>query len=94
MTATVDWIERMKSGEELLDDRLAGVDVPVLVLRGTEDRFIPEDVARGLAAQIPGASYRELPGCGHALGAGGGGPFARALREFLDQLETGPRREK
>jgi class 3 adenylate cyclase len=41
------------------------VRVPTLVLHGSEDKVIPVDVARYLAAAIPTARLVELPGVGH-----------------------------
>jgi pimeloyl-ACP methyl ester carboxylesterase len=49
---------------------LPSVRVPTLILHGTEDRFVPIEVARYTAAQIPAARVVEIPGAGHlALGA-------------------------
>ncbi|MEO7403935.1 MAG: alpha/beta fold hydrolase [Burkholderiales bacterium] len=36
-----------------------------LVLCGGVDRTTPPELARDLAERIPGAKYREIPGCGH-----------------------------
>lgn len=47
-------------------ERLAGYRVPTLVIGGSESRIIPPDVLRDAAGHIPGASFQELPGAGHA----------------------------
>ncbi len=44
--------------------RLRELHLPTLVLHGRDD-FIPVDIAAGIAAAIPGALLRVLPGCGH-----------------------------
>jgi pimeloyl-ACP methyl ester carboxylesterase len=47
-------------------ERLAGYKVPTLVIGGSESRIIPPDVLRDAAEKIPGSTFQELPGAGHA----------------------------
>ncbi|HZB50484.1 MAG TPA: alpha/beta hydrolase [Mycobacteriales bacterium] len=59
----------------LIDDDLAHVNpwgfdpaavaAPVLLLHGTGDRMVPSSHAEWLAARIPGAELRLVPGAGH-----------------------------
>ena len=44
---------------------LPGIAVPTLVAVGEADVLTPPDLARELAAAIPGAVLHVLPGCGH-----------------------------
>ena len=46
-------------------DRLPDLRIPTLVLHGTEDRMIPVENGRRLAARIPGAELVLLEGAGH-----------------------------
>jgi pimeloyl-ACP methyl ester carboxylesterase len=46
-------------------DRLGGVQMPTLILHGTEDRLVAPANAERLAAAIPGAELRWLDGAGH-----------------------------
>jgi len=46
-------------------DRLQQVEVPTLVIAGTEDRLLPPDNSRLLASRIPGAELVFLEGSGH-----------------------------
>ena len=46
-------------------DVVARVRVPCLCVTGTEDRYAPPAAVRAFADSIPGATYQELPGCGH-----------------------------
>jgi pimeloyl-ACP methyl ester carboxylesterase len=48
-----------------IDARLAGVAVPVLVVRGTRDALCPHDWAAALAASAPRGRLAELPGAAH-----------------------------
>ena len=43
------------------------LDLPVLVVWGTEDRWIPVDRAHKLVRLIPGAALRLVPGAGHLI---------------------------
>ncbi|WP_436771311.1 alpha/beta fold hydrolase [Yinghuangia sp. YIM S09857] len=47
--------------------RLADVAAPTLVLHGTEDPLFPPDHGRALAAEIPGARFKEMPATGHEV---------------------------
>jgi len=44
---------------------LAGIKVPVLLMHGREDKFVPFGHGRWLAARIPGVDARLLDGDGH-----------------------------
>lgn len=44
---------------------LSRISVPVTIWQGTEDRFVPRQNGEWLAAHIPGAKLRLLPGEGH-----------------------------
>jgi pimeloyl-ACP methyl ester carboxylesterase len=46
---------------------LKSVSVPTVVLHGAEDPLVPVDAARDVAASIPGAELRVIPGMGHNL---------------------------
>ena len=50
-----------------IDGRLAGVRVPVVVVRGTRDRLCPHDWAARVAAAAPQGRLVELPGAAHLL---------------------------
>ncbi|MFC7878619.1 alpha/beta fold hydrolase [Isoptericola sp. NPDC057391] len=50
-----------------LEPLLGDLDVPVRVLWGDQDSWIPPDRARRLADAIPGAGARLIPGAGHLV---------------------------
>lgn len=47
------------------DSRLSGIAAPTLVVHGIEDRMVPPDNGRALAAAIPGAELRLLDDAAH-----------------------------
>jgi pimeloyl-ACP methyl ester carboxylesterase len=58
---------------------LDAITVPSLVMHGTEDRNVPFDVGRNIAARIPGAHFYAFKGRGHV-------PIFTATEEFCDVL--------
>jgi pimeloyl-ACP methyl ester carboxylesterase len=60
------------------------LDVPVLVIWGREDKWIPVDRAHRLAELIPGASLRIIEGAGHLVQLDQPTALAVALTEWLD----------
>jgi pimeloyl-ACP methyl ester carboxylesterase len=48
-----------------LRHRLARLTMPALVLRGEEDRVVPEDYVRAFAEAMPGARFEAVAGAGH-----------------------------
>lgn len=68
-------------------DRAAAIDVPVLVMCGTEDRITPPDLSVELAALIPGASLVMIEGAGHLANAEQPEAFNTAIDQFLAEIE-------
>lgn len=56
---------------------------PVLVLHGEEDRIVPVEQARQLAARLRKAELKLLPGAGHVPTLTQPGRVAAAMRDFL-----------
>lgn len=54
------------AGEYSAREWLSEVDVPVLVVAGERDTFIPPDVSEEMANQLPGATFCMIPGATHA----------------------------
>ena len=71
-----------------LEDRLAEIRCPTLLVWGTEDRVTPRDVAIRFLDGIPSATLRLVPECGHAPMLEHPEAFARAVEEFLDLFDT------
>jgi pimeloyl-ACP methyl ester carboxylesterase len=62
---------------------LTSFGTPTLVIAGEHDLLFPAATLRGVADVIPGADYREFPGCGHSVYFEDPEPFNRSVREFL-----------
>ncbi len=68
---------------------LPAVRVPTLILHGSDDAIVPTEVAQYVAAQIPTARVRELPGVGHlALGGRSADRITEELERFLKEVWT------
>ncbi|WP_419817602.1 alpha/beta fold hydrolase [Glaciibacter flavus] len=63
--------------------RLAGIDVPVLVLWGEADRVVDPDYGRAFAAAIPGARFELLAKTGHVPQMETPDTLLDAIRPFI-----------
>jgi non-heme chloroperoxidase len=66
-------------------DALAAIDVPTLVVHGTEDEVIDPAAAEHNAGKIAGASARWLPGVGHLPFVEDSSLFNSMLRQFAEE---------
>ena len=66
------------------------VSSPTLVLHGEQDPLLRARAARDIAAAIPGARLRIMPGVGHFLSRGAWPVYAATLREFADHAARRP----
>ena len=57
--------------------------VPALVVHGSDDRIVPVENGRRLAARLPAADYVELPGYGHDLAQEAPDELAALIDAFL-----------
>jgi pimeloyl-ACP methyl ester carboxylesterase len=64
-------------------DQLTQIDVPTLVICGTEDRITPLAEVRAMADAIPGAQFVELPGIGHVTPMEHPAAVNTTIRDFL-----------
>ena len=74
--------------ERLAD--LRAIDKPTFVLHGALDRMVLVEGAQILAKQIPGARMTVLPDCGHQLFTDQPEAGARAVRDFLSEVDRSP----
>lgn len=67
-------------------DRLAAIGLPTLVIGAEQDRAIPSQESRSLAAGIAGAELRVLSGAGHMVNLEQPQAFNDAVLDFLSRL--------
>jgi 3-oxoadipate enol-lactonase len=78
----LDQLAHLKAGWDLRP-QLAGIACPTLVLAGELDPLAPAASTRELAAAVPEARYREVPGAAHSVLAEGGSALLSEVIEFL-----------
>lgn len=64
-------------------DRLAAIQVPAIVLHGTEDLLFPVSVAEDLARRLPRGELRIVEGAGHGLPLTHGDAVVQAVQDLL-----------
>ncbi|RIH87386.1 alpha/beta fold hydrolase [Calidithermus roseus] len=67
-----------------LRPRLAGVNVPTLVVSGEEDLLFPPRYGQEIAQAIPGARHHILSAVGHVAALEDTSSLARLIRSFLE----------
>ncbi|WP_030410418.1 alpha/beta fold hydrolase [Streptomyces sp. NRRL S-1448] len=72
--------------------RLARITAPTLVLHGEGDPLLRVVAARDIAAAIPGARLRTVPGVGHFLARDVWATYAGELRALADRAADGQSR--
>ncbi|HET9082616.1 MAG TPA: alpha/beta hydrolase [Trebonia sp.] len=68
-----------------LERRLRRITAPTLVVAPSDDRLIPVEHAKRYAERISGATYAEVPDCGHAMYFEKPGEFASVVTTFLKE---------
>lgn len=72
---------------DAMQDRYGTIDLPVMVVWGADDTWIPVDRGRELAARIPGARLRTIGGAGHLVPEDAPAELTGALFAFLHRLD-------
>lgn len=88
LTGAIDW--RAADGFDRMQD-LGRIEVPTLVIAGTDDALTPPKYAEYLAAHIHRAELHLLQGAGHMLIIDRPAEVARAIEAFLSKVTSRPR---
>lgn len=67
-------------------DLLPTIDVPTLVVAGSEDELIPPSVAKEMTAAIPSAAVTVISGAGHIPSLEAPTAVSRVIAEFLEAV--------
>ncbi len=70
-------------------ERLRGLDLPTLVLHGTDDTLLPPAHGRRIAERIPGAIFHEIAGWGHDMPLGVIPELHELIVPFIKKAEEG-----
>ena len=70
-----------------LTGKLSAIDIPTLVLYGTEDVVTGRAESEAIAAEIPAATLRPIPDAGHLANQEQPTAFNNAVREFIHRVE-------
>ncbi|HEV8016011.1 MAG TPA: alpha/beta fold hydrolase [Stellaceae bacterium] len=76
-------------GDLDIGDRLAGITIPTLVLRGSLDASSARETMQAMAKLLPRARHAELEGAGHVAPLEQPDAFAALLLDFLAQDVAG-----
>jgi pimeloyl-ACP methyl ester carboxylesterase len=66
---------------------LGALDLPVLVVHGSEDHMVPLEHGRAIAAAVPGAELAVLEGVGHLANLEAPDRFDGALVPFVERCQ-------
>ena len=69
--------------EDRIEDKLPGIAVPNLVVRGGKDPLVPQSWAEEVVRRLPRGELRVLPGLGHTINYTAPKEFVATLRPFL-----------
>ena len=70
-----------------LEDRLGEIQVPVVVLFGTEDKMIPPTMGPSYVQRIPNCHFVLVYDAGHEIGADRPEAFTSVVADFLQRHE-------
>ena len=73
-----------------ISDKIAQIQVPALVMHGTQDRAIAPQRAQAMAHSLPHAQWVDIAGAGHAPNLTHPVPVNAALQAFLAQVLPAP----
>jgi pimeloyl-ACP methyl ester carboxylesterase len=80
------WEHSKVAGDMRVEDRLAELDLPVLVVTGDDDRVVPTEESVQAAQDIPGAQLAVFSNCGHIPNEECPVDFLAAVQPFLKGL--------
>ncbi len=82
------WELTVASRANRLDERLAELTLPILVITGDDDRIVPTAQSERLAQELPNARLTVIPACGHIAHEECPAPTLEAINQFLASLDN------
>ncbi|MDR2014415.1 MAG: alpha/beta hydrolase [Azoarcus sp.] len=68
-------------------ESLAGIEVPMLIIAGGQDKMTSLKSARAITGALPQARIKVLPDCSHAMMIERPGKVVDALKDFIEEVE-------
>jgi pimeloyl-ACP methyl ester carboxylesterase len=68
-----------------VEDRYGEIGVPVLVLWGEQDEWLPVEIGEQLHARIPGSTFETIPDAGHLVQEDAAEIVTSRLAAFLNE---------
>jgi pimeloyl-ACP methyl ester carboxylesterase len=81
-------VNAMLTGDDLLDNKLHELTMPVLIVWGKDDHLTPLALAYTLHAGVPGSKLQLIDGCGHLAPGLCAGRIAPDMVSFLNGSEV------
>lgn len=78
----------LHSSIDRLEQTTAAINVPVLLIRGSDSNVVDQAGMDHMRERIPHARFREIPGAGHMVVGDSNNAFTCAVLEFLSELES------
>ena len=78
-------LRNLRDRREHLDQRIAGLQVPTLIVWGENDEMIPVRPAHKIQQSVPGSQLRILADCGHLPALEKPAEFVRCVLDFVRQ---------
>jgi len=79
------FLASVKRKDDVIDGRLGGLNMPVLIIWGKSDRLTPLVLGRRYAREIRGSRFKVIPNCGHMPQFECSAPFNEVLLSFLSE---------
>ena len=76
-------LQNLRDGREFLDEKIAALTTPTLILWGEQDRLIPVETGRLMHQLIRKSKLQVIPQCGHLPALEKPEEFVRCVQEFL-----------
>lgn len=78
-------MDSMLTGQALLDDKLGGLKMPMLIVWGQQDHLIPVSVGERIHRAVPQSEMAIFNGCGHLAASQCASRIAPVVNGFLDE---------
>jgi pimeloyl-ACP methyl ester carboxylesterase len=81
-------VDSMLTGQDVMDNSLGALTMPVLIVWGKQDMLTPLSLAYEIHAGIAHSQLEIFDGCGHLAPGLCAGRIAPSVLHFLDQTST------